>query len=359
MDPRVAELHHRAALRPDVIPLAGGLPADDLMPRVALAAVLSEVAQSRDALQYGWPEGLQSVRDWIAGRLVARGVVIDPEHVIVTAGAQQALSLVAAELAHGSRIAVGAATYPAALAAFASTGLEIVDEDRDARAHYVIAGVANPQGVDLIEAQRTNLIASGAEIVVDEAYAELRFDGELPRPLAIDAPDRVWHVGTISKTLAPGLRIGWLVAPARRRAAVLERKQASDLQTCSLSQVALTRLFGVIDYDAMLARARRRYAARADRLIAALAHYTPELRFREPEGGFSLWVETDEHGDDIALLRAAIEAGVSLDPGHMFRPPGVIAPVAFRLSFSNAPPDSFEEAARRLAAALAAWRHLE
>jgi 2-aminoadipate transaminase len=354
MDPRVAQLQQRAAQRSDIIQLAGGLPADELLPRVALSAVLSEAAQAKDALQYGWPEGLAPVRAWIAERLVARGVGVEPEHVIVTAGAQQALALVAAELETGSQIAVGDATYPAALAAFTSAGLVPVARG-SAAAHYVIAGVDNPYGIDTLEARRAELIASNAELIVDEAYAELRFDGTLPRPLAIDAPDRVWHVGTISKTLCPGLRIGWLVPPRRRRAAVLERKQASDLQTCTLSQVALSRLFGVIDYDATLAKARRRYLSRADRFTSALRRYAPALRFREPEGGFSIWIETDREGDDIALLEAAIDAGVSIDPGRQFRADAASSPIAFRLSFSNAPEAALEEGARRVAAAFEAW----
>src|SRR6266478_2867915 len=143
-------------------------------------------------------------------------------------GAQQALALVAAELPRGTRIAVGPSTYPAALSAFAD---HAIVEHGSADATYVIAGVSNPHGVDLLG----DAFPDG-ELIVDEAYAELRFDGRVPPPVAPRAPHRVWHVGTMSKTLCPGLRIGWLVPPPHRRASVLERKLAADLQTASLTQ---------------------------------------------------------------------------------------------------------------------------
>jgi 2-aminoadipate transaminase len=138
--------------------------------------------------------------------------------------------------------------------------------------------------------------------------------------------------------------------------AVLARKQAADLQTSGLSQLVLARLLEVYDYDAALGRARRRYLARAERLLEALHRHAPALRVSSPEGGFSVWCETDEAGSDLALLEAALAAGVSLDPGHLFRPPDAAGPVAFRLCYSYAPPDRLDEGAQRLARALAAWR---
>jgi 2-aminoadipate transaminase len=214
----------------------------------------------------------------------------------------------------------------------------------------VIHGVSNPHGVEL--ADRDALLASGAPLIVDEAYAELRFDGRTPRPLLADAPDRVWHIGTISKTIAPGLRVGWLIPPAPHHAAALELKSASDLQTSSLSQAALTRLLATTDYDALLARARAAYAERAAALATALRRHAPSLRFRDPEGGFSLWIETDRAGDDIALLREMLAAGVMVDPGSAFCPTPRRT-IAIRASYSNAAPALLAEAARRLATVLA------
>ncbi|HSN26656.1 MAG TPA: PLP-dependent aminotransferase family protein [Kofleriaceae bacterium] len=347
MDPRVVELQKEAATRDDVIGLAGGLPADELLPRAALAKTLAEVTASReDALQYGWAEGAEQLRRWIAARLAARGATVDPERIIVTAGAQQALTIAARVL--GGTIAVGEATYAAAIDAFTRAGARVAREGGEAR--YVIHGVANPHGVELVD--RAALVASRGPLIVDEAYAELRFDGVTPRPLLADAPARVWHIGTVSKTIAPGLRIGWLIPPAAHHAAALDQKAAADLQTSSLTQAALARLVTQLDYDALLARARAAYAERAAAISHALRHAAPRLRFREPEGGFSLWIETDREGDDLALLRRCLDAGVMVDPGSAFRPEPAPT-IAVRASYSNATPAKLAEAARRLARVLA------
>lgn len=340
MDPRLFELRKRAAERSDVIGLAGGLPAQELLPRTALARALAEITTSReDALQYGWPEGVEQLRRWIATRLADRGATIDAERVIITAGAQQALAIAGA-LAAGHTIAVGDATYPAAIDAFARAGARVAERGGDLR--YVIAGVSNPHGVARDE-------PPGPEpMIVDEAYAELRFDGALPALLLAAAPDRVWHVGTISKSLAPGLRVGWLIPPAAAHAAALDLKHAADLQTASLSQAVLARLLDMVDYDAFVAAARAAYAERAAALVAALRRHAPSFEFADPEGGFSIWIETDERGDELALLEAALAEGVMIDPGSEFRP----APserIAFRLSFSHVAPGELDEAGRRIA----------
>lgn len=346
MDPRVTALQKQAASRPDVIGLAGGLPALELLPREALAAALAEVTASRDgALQYGWPEGTEALRAWIASRLATRGASVDPDRVIVTAGAQQALWIAARVL--GGAIAVGDATYAAALDAFRRAGAEVVETSGTAR--YLIPGAANPQGVELVD--RDEVLASKGPLIVDEAYAELRFDGVTPRPLIADAPDRVWHIGTISKTLAPGLRVGWLIPPARHHDAALELKSACDLQTSSLSQAALARLLVTLDYDALLARSRATYASRAAALSDALHRHVPALRFREADGGFSLWLETERTGDELELLAAALEAGVMVDPGFAFCP-RPRQTIAIRASYSNLPEARLDEAARRLARVL-------
>lgn len=340
MDPRFVALQKRAAERKDLIGLAGGLPADELLPRDELARALAEVTASReDALQYGWPEGVEQLRTWIANRLAARGAVVEPDRVIITAGAQQALSIAAAAFANRA-IAVGSATYPAAIQAFLRAGARVVEDGGDAR--YVIAGVTNPQGIAIDET------VGELPLIVDEAYAELRFDGTLPPLLQAQAPNRIWHVGTISKTLAPGLRVGWLVPPAADHEAALAIKHAADLQTASLSQAALARCIATFDYDRLVVRARKAYAARADALVAGMRRHAPMLAFTEPDGGFSIWVETDARGDEVALLRAALAEGVMVDAGSEFRATPSDR-IAFRVSFSHVAPERLDEGARRVA----------
>jgi 2-aminoadipate transaminase len=275
---------------------------------------------------------------WIAKRLADRGANVDAERVIITAGAQQALSIAGARF-RGKTIAVGEATYPAAIDAFTRAGASVVAHGGDVR--YLIAGVSNPQGVPGDEQVDNTLI-------VDEAYAELRFDGRLPPLLVRDAPDRVWHVGTISKTLTPGLRVGWLVPPKLEHEAALDLKHAADLQTASVSQAALARFLAAFEYDAFVAAARSAYAQRADALVQGLRRHAPALRFTEPEGGFSIWIETDERGDELALLEAALAEGVMLDPGSEFRATANDC-IAVRVSYSHVTPEQLDEAARRVA----------
>lgn len=360
MTTRVEELQRRASARPGVISLAGGLPADELLPRAALARASAATLGGPDGtepLQYGWPEGCPALRAWIADRLVARGAAVDADDVIITAGAQQALALIAGVLPDHRRIVVDAETYPCAMSAFGFAGHDVVTEAGDVL--YVIDGVSNPHGVDRVAPVRGSLLASGMPIIVDEAYVDLRFDGAIPRPLYADAPDRVWHVGTVSKVISPGLRVGWIVAPHDQHERLVAAKQAMDLQTCGLAQAALARLLAIAHYDGMVERARNLYSARAEVLTRALRRHVPSWRFAEPEGGFSVWVETDLEGDDADVLAAAVAAGVSFDPGRMFRPGGETWPLAFRLSFSHAPIHALEDGIKRLAQAARRFRHCD
>jgi len=349
--PDILALLRRAAGADDVIGLAGGLPAETLLPREALAhAIATTTARSGSALQYGWAEGDPRLRAWIATRLAARGADVSPDDVIVTTGAQQALVLAAGAIR--GRIAVGAETYPAAIDAFAVAGAHAVVSG--VRTDYAIIGVHNPRGD-----QRREAPGEGATIA-DEAYAELRFDGRVPRPLLADARSRVWHIGTISKVICPGLRVGWLVPPRSARAAVIAAKSAADLQTASLSQAALVALLDELDYEAVVSRARSTYAARAAALAEAIRAHFPEGQFTEPDGGFTIWLELDDPcptpRDEQALLAAAVDAGTSFDPGSMFRVDGATSPLALRLSFSHCAIDALGEAVRRLAIAVARWR---
>lgn len=348
-----AEQQHRRAARWDgLIRLAGGLPAIELVPAIELADGFARAIGDPDASwQYGWPEGHVALRTWIAAQMRARGESVTADDVIITAGAQQALALATAELCtSGARVAVGEASYPAALDVFRLCGAVPIERG-PCELSYVMAGVRNPTGADGAPSV-AQALASGRPVIVDEAYARLRFDGRTPTRALDRAREQVWLVGTVSKVLCPGLRIGWLVPPRRHVAPVLARKQASDLQTGSLVQAVLASALERLDVDAHAARLRIAYQARAARMLDALVRYVPSWTYGEPEGGFSVYVTTPEPGDENALLAAAIAAGVSFDPGHLFRAaPSTDQPMRFRLCYSAVPENEIAEGVRRLAAA--------
>ncbi|HEY6458698.1 MAG TPA: PLP-dependent aminotransferase family protein [Polyangiaceae bacterium] len=359
MDARIDRLQRAAAASQRVVGLGGGLPAADLFPRRELASAFLAVVYEPtcSALQYGWPEGDPDLRSWIATRLRARGALVEAGDVIVTSGAQQAVGIAVDRLvARGLRVGLDRETYPAALDLFrAKGGRGAMDAERPDW-FYVMPGVTNPAGTGMRPERRAEILASGAPVIADEAYAELRFDGTVPRPLLADARDRTWHVGTLSKTLSPGLRVGWLVPPPGEFVAALEAKRARDLEAGNLSQAVVRSFLARDDFEARLAAARAYYAGRAECLVEHLRSRLPRWRFREPEGGFSVFVETDVRGDDVAFLEHATRNGVTFDPGRMFRPGGPAASVSMRLCFSRASGVELEEGVCRLERAARTFR---
>jgi 2-aminoadipate transaminase len=356
--PAIERLQRAAAEQRGLIPLAGGLPSTRLFPRRALGEALARaLSDPQAALQYGWPEGRRTLRAWIAERLSARGLRVAPDEVIVTSGAQQALAI-ACELcaARGAEVQVDAESYPAALDLFRGRGLRPHATPRARALRYAMPALSNPRGRALDAVERARLARDEAPLIEDDAYAELRFDGRTPEPIAARARARVWHVGSFSKTLCPGLRVGWLVPPPRMRERALRKKRDGDLQASSLGQAVLERFLERDDFAARLARARAFYRARAEKLARAVERRLPGWRFRFPDGGFSLWVEADEPGDDELLLERAVERGVSFDPGRLFRAGGRCEPLALRLCFSSAPVGALDEGVRRLGRAWDALR---
>ena len=340
-----------------MIPLGGGLPSPEQFPRAALAQAFLRAVTEPDAaaLQYGWPEGLDPLRQFIVERMRTRGVEITVDDVIVTSGAQQAIAI-AAQLAarRGQRIGVDRESYPAALDLFRTRGLRPVDWRRQrAAAYYVMPAVDNPYGLRLADQDRQRLVDSGRPILEDDAYAELRWDGQPGRPLVAEARDRVFHIGTFSKTLCPGMRVGWLIVPPRLRTRALRQKRDRDLHAPTLTQALLADYLASHDYDRRLERLRSWYHRRAQRLALALTKYLPSFRFHFPEGGFSIYCETDADLDDIDFLERALAAGVSFDPGQLFRADRSARPLSLRLSFSLVPEGQLEEGVKRLARAWA------
>jgi 2-aminoadipate transaminase len=355
VDPVIDDLHRVAARRAGTLSLAGGLPLSSLFPRHLLSRVGSEATRdpSGAALQYGWPEGNEGLRRWIAADLRRRGADVNADDVIVTSGAQQALALTVSVLPEVRKsIDVATETYPGALELFRRAG-SLASDARNACVSYVVTGVGNPSGVDITPAERDELLASGRLLVVDEAYAELRFDGNVGRPLCADAPDHVFHVGTFSKTLCPGLRVGWVVGPARFRPSLLAAKRNADLQASTLGQDMLEKLFERFDWHEHLVQARKAYSRRLERLMHSVRRRLPSFSFREPEGGFTLFVRSDDpHLDEVDVLERATAFGTSFDPGSLFRRDGSAGLFAMRLSPCNVPETAIDRAVARVARAL-------
>lgn len=355
MDPKIDRLQRRACEESNVIGLGGGLPASELFPRALLSRAFLAAIDRSEGLQYGWPEGQRGLRAWIADRLRARGAEVTADDVIVTSGAQQALAIATEVLRRrGNVFEVDAESYPAALDLFRGRRIRMIPARRITEAvtaAYVMPGVTNPRGHGMSEERRADLLARRSAIVSDEAYAELRFDGRVERPLIADARDRTWHVGTVSKTLCPGLRVGWLIPPRADLDSAIETKRDLDLQAPSLGQTILEEFLARDDFDERLVRARKFYRRRAERFLAALRRAFPSFRITEPEGGFCVWVETDDEGDDTALLSVATDHGVSFDPGKLFRYDERSSPIAMRLCYSATTIPEFEVAVTRLAAA--------
>jgi 2-aminoadipate transaminase len=353
MDLRIEQLQRRAASHPGVISLAGGLPAEELLPRMELVRAMEHVLEPR-----AWNDCLDHIRMWVADGLTARGAQVDPDDVLVTTGARQGLAIAARALRPVGRVAVGELTSPAAIAAFTAAGHEVVQLDEDAP-RFVMEGVSTPEGIDVVSPCRDQLLRSGTPIVVDESMVELRFDGVVRRPLIADAPDRVWHVGTFSKVLCAGLGVGWLVPPRHALRDALALAHEAELREVGLVPAALARMLADCAHPDRIALTRSNYRRRAEIVIAAIHHHLPGWQVREPEGGLAVWAESDLEGDDVEVAAAAIKSGVAIDPGCIFRPDGQGTPLAFRISCAHTRLADLDEGIRRLARAARKFRRCD
>ena len=342
--------------KPGIISFAGGIPDPALFPKEAAAAayaqILADPVKSSQGLQYSVSEGYPPLRDWIANHMGRLGVPARPENILVTSGSQQALEFLGKLfITAGDTALVTAPTYLGALQAFSAyeprydtlrpeTGNRTPASYREAASlnggsvkfAYVVPDFANPTGETLSENARRSLIELAEEldcpIIEDTAYVDLRFAGEtVPAVQALDVArhggdlnaSRVIYCGTFSKTITPGLRIGWVCAAesvARRLTLI---KQASDLNCSLINQMVMERL-AAETYDDQVTQAAAHYRARRDAMLAALAANMPEgVTWTTPEGGLFIWVTLPRHLDGAEILRRSIaEAGVAFVPGGAF-----------------------------------------
>ena len=326
--------------RPGIVSLAGGLPAAEGFPveamREAAARVLTDAPQ--EALQYAASEGFGPLRDWVAAQLATQGMKVDADQVLITTGSQQGLDLAGkVMLDPGSTVAVESPTYLGALQAFAPYEPEFLPVDcddqgpvpaalqaaRGARFLYMLPNFQNPSGRCIGAARRDALMAEclrlGLPVLEDNPYGDLWFDQPPAAPLAAHAPDQVLYLGSFSKVLAPGLRLGYVVAPKPLYPKLLQAKQAADLHTPGFNQRVVYEVIKDGFLDRHVPTIRARYKAQRDAMKAALEQHLPAgCRWQLPEGGMFFWVELPEGLDTLALLPKAVEAGVAYVPGAAF-----------------------------------------
>ncbi len=369
----------KVAERPDILSFAGGLPAPELFPVQAIADAHAEVlaTEGQAALQYSTTEGYGPLREWICGHLKQRGRVANPDQVLITNGSQQGIDLVAKVLLDpGDLVVVENPSYLAALQTFGAfeakfatvgsddQGLRTDDLERLLATHkpklvYVVANFQNPKGTTLALERRRELVRLAQKhrflILEDDPYGELRFTGEhLPSMASFDDEGVVVSLGTFSKTLAPGLRIGWVVGPKDFVRSLTIAKQSTDLHTATLAQRAVVKLLERFDYSAHLDALRPVYGQRANAMLDALKVHMPAgTRWTVPEGGMFLWVELPAGLSGDLLLPKAIEQKVAFVPGSPFFANEPRAEF-IRLNYSNRPPELITEGMRRLGGVIAA-----
>ncbi|MFI7317630.1 PLP-dependent aminotransferase family protein [Streptomyces venezuelae] len=364
--------------RPEVINFAGGLPAPGLFDGEGIAAAFRAVLEETPerALQYATTEGEPALRTVIAARTTARGLPTDADDVLVTTGSQQALSLLATALVEpGDTVLVENPCYLAALQAFAFAGARVVPVPCDEagidpaalddlvalhrpKLLYTVPTFQNPTGRTL-PAGRRAAIARIAErlglwIVEDDPYGELRFEGERAPWIATypGAGDRTVLLSSFSKVMAPGLRLGWLRAPAGLLRACAVAKQAADLHTPTVNQLAAARYLADRDLDAHVARVTGVYRERRDAMLAGLADALPDgSSWIRPEGGMFVWAKLPGGHDTTELLRTVITHDVAYVPGAPFFA-GEPDRSTLRMCFVTQSPDEIAEGLRRLGAAL-------
>ncbi|MER2598873.1 MAG: PLP-dependent aminotransferase family protein [Caldilineales bacterium] len=377
--------------QPNVISFAGGLPAPETFPveefRQAADTILHEVGPR--ALQYGPTEGYLPMRQLIVQQMARYGIQAKEDNVLLTSGSQQALDMIGKILINpGDRILTENPTYLGALQAWNGyqaryvsvpvdhDGLQ-VDLLADAlragpKFMYVLPNFQNPGGVTLSLERRKRLVEiadeQGLPIIEDDPYGQLRYSGENLPPLVVLDCQRLHSTGceshgylegnviytsTFSKTLAPGLRLGWIVAPVEVIKRCVQAKQGMDLHTSTLIQMIAYEVAKDGFLEQHVRRIRQIYAQRRDVMLAAMdQHFPAEVEWTRPDGGLFLWAWLPQGMDAAEVLKVAIERHqVAFVPGNAFFPDGS-GKNTMRLNFSNASPEMIEAGISRLGSVL-------
>src|SRR4051794_29932132 len=364
--------------RPEVISLAGGLPDTGAFPKDTLNAVMARIAResAAEALQDGPTEGIASAKDCIVEVMAAEGIQADPADMIITAGGQQVIDLVARALIDpGDVIVAEAPTYPGAVPVFSSYQAEVVQIDMDndgmrvdlmeealdrleregrrPKFIYTIPTFQNPAGVTMSLARRRRLveIANQRELLVleDSPYGLLRYEG-VPQPTLreLDGGVYVMYLGTFSKILSPGIRLGWVLAPPPVLEKINLGKQAADLCSSTLSQLMVTAYFEQANWRDYIDSVAEIYRARRDTMLDALAeHFPAQADWTHPSGGLFIWATLPDFIDTTDLLARALRDNVAFVPGAAAYLDGR-GHNAMRLNFSAVDEADIREGVRRI-----------
>ncbi|MEP0943005.1 MAG: PLP-dependent aminotransferase family protein [Rhizobiaceae bacterium] len=368
--------------QPDIISFAGGIPDPNLFPvadfRDAFSKALSDDRGST-ALQYSISEGYPPLRQWIVDQMAKLGIPCSVDNILITSGSQQALDYLGKLLlSPGDTALVGWPTYMGALGAFnayepeydrlvAHGNRSAEDYRQSAQAKdsqvkfaYMSVDFANPTGETMDRAARENLLDIADEldiaVIEDAAYQSLRYDGEVIPPILALEIERKGHIdkartvycGSFSKTLSPGLRVGWVCAATPLISKLVLLKQAADLHSSTINQMAIHEVASG-GFDQQVAKIKASYQARRDRMLTALQRFMPEgVTWTQPEGGMFVWVTLPDELDGAELLATSLQTHrVAFVPGRAFFADGSNGNT-MRLSFSQANEATIEEGIRRL-----------
>jgi 2-aminoadipate transaminase len=364
--------------RPEIISLAGGLPDTSTFPPDTFAAVAQRIASEScaKALQYGPTEGLEETKDCIAEVMGAEGMSVDAEDVLVTTGGQQVIDLVTKTLIDpGDVVVAEGPTYPGAASVFTAYQADLVQVDMDAdgmrvdlleemldqldrdgrrpKFIYTVPSFQNPAGVTMSEPRRKRLVEVARErellVLEDNPYGLLRYEGEPPTPLlSLDGGVYVMYLGTFSKILSPGIRLGWVVAPPPVLEKINLGKQAADLCTSTLSQLMVQAYFAEGRWRDYVESLTEIYRARRDTMLDALAdHFPPQADWTRPSGGLFIWATLPDFIDTTDLLARALRENVAFVPGEAAFLDGR-GRSSMRLNFSGSDEDAIREGIRRI-----------
>jgi 2-aminoadipate transaminase len=364
--------------RPEVISLAGGLPDTSSFPPATLAAITQQIAAEScaRALQYGPTDGLEETKSRIAEVMAAEGMRADPDDVIVTTGGQQVIDLVTKTLIDpGDVVVAEAPTYPGAVPTFSSYQADVVQveidsdgmrvdlleetldrlegEGRRPKFVYTVPTFQNPAGVTMSLDRRRRLVEIAHErellILEDNPYGLLRYEGEPVETLhALDRGVYTMYLGTFSKILSPGIRLGWVVAPPPVLEKINLGKQAADLCTSTMSQLMVESYFEQGSWRDYVDSLAEIYRARRDTMLDALAEFLPrEADWTRPSGGLFIWVTLPDYIDTTDLLARALRENVAFVPGEAAYLDGR-GRSSMRLNFSGVDQDAIREGIRRI-----------